>query len=158
MTATATEVRQRSPRLTGARRLLLIQDLAVGDMKAEDLAEKYGVEVKTIYNFADRERIAIGAAARDQADKCSGLLYSRKEARLALYDGEIERNLELISDLEESLGMVASADIVRLQGSIFKAAEAIAVETGDLPSRAPQQPQSAGVRLIIEGLDDDEAA
>jgi hypothetical protein len=165
---TDTAIRQRSVKITGARALMLIQALAVGDRKYADLADDFAVEEKTITNFADRNRMAIREAARDQASKVAGLWIVRKELRIATYQAEAERNLELIEDMQEAVRAFSeSAEIpmspdtdklARLQSNIFRAMQAVAEECGDLPSRQAEPPKQSGVRYIIEGLENWDAA
>lgn len=159
-----TATRKRAVHLSGARGLMLIQALAVGDRKHADLAQEFDVEEKTVSNFADRNRLAIRMAAQDQANKIAGLWIARKELRIATYQAEADRNLQLIEDMQEAVAAFSeSAEIpmtpdvdklARLQSNIFRAMSAVAEENGDLPSRAPEPPRQAQVRLVIEGLDD----
>src|ERR1044072_6122073 len=159
---TETQTRQRAVKITGARKYLLIQDLAGGDRKYGDLPDEYEVEEKTIRNIASECRYEIQQAARDQADKVirSGLFYARKAVRLAMYEDEIKRNLDLIEKIQAeseaisaSVGLPAPPDtdkIARLQTNMFKAAQSMAEETGQLASRQPEPPRSAGVKYVYD--------
>ena len=140
-----TETRTRAPRspnITGARELRLIEELAVGDRSYAELAEAYELSnTSTIANFANRNRQRIAEAARGQADHLRHLWVTRKEMRIVTYQAEIERNIRLIEGIEEavadisnSVGLPISPDtdkIARLQANMFRAQQAVAEETGE---------------------------
>ena len=135
---------------------MLIQDLAVGDMSHADLAEKYEVATQTITNFASRKKHRIAEVAQNQVDELVGLWVARKELRVATYQAEIERNLELINDMVDSLmhfPIPPETDkITRLQAVILKALKDVAVEAGQVRAAGDQDDRPV-VRHIIEGLD-----
>ena len=133
---------------------MLIQDLAVGDMSHADLAAKYEVEPKTVTNFAYRNKHRVAVIAQNQVDELAGLWIARKQYRVATYQAEVDRNLELINDMVESLSHFPippeTDKITRLQAVILKALKDVAVEAGQVKGD-PETRQL--VRDVIEGLD-----
>jgi hypothetical protein len=169
MTATTNghQTATRGRRLYGARELMLIQDLAVGDHTYSELAERYDVAEQSINNFANRNRQRIADAARGQVEALANLWITRKEMRIATYQAEADRNLLLIdnieaavADISESVGVPVSPDtdkITRLQTNVFRALASAAEETGQLPTRSPAENRPR-LRHVIEGLDGWEGA
>jgi hypothetical protein len=149
MTDTAEEteqtriIRQRAPKLTGARELLLIEELATGDLAHAELAERFECAEHTITNFASRNSDRIAAAAQAQVAKLPAEVWiGRKEMRLAQYQAEVLRNLRLIEEMEETAAATAESlglpglgpdpdKIARLQTNIFRALAAAREESGD---------------------------
>ena len=156
MSTNGDERPRRSAQLTGARELMLIQDLAVGDMSHADLAEKYEVAEHTVTNFAWRKKHRIAEVAQNQVDELVGLWIARKELRVATYQVEVERNLELINDMVESLSHFPippeTDKITRLQAVILKALKDVAVEAGQVRAAGDQDDRPV-VRHVVEGLD-----
>lgn len=141
-----TITRPRAIKFTGARELMLIEELAVGDKTHAELAEMFECEEKTITNASSRLRDRIAAAAEKQTAQLTGIWVARKEMRLAQLQGEIERNLRLIEDMETTAREFAESanlpglgpdpdKLTKLQGIVLKAIAQAREESGGSSSQ-----------------------
>jgi gas vesicle protein len=149
-------------RIRGTDELALILDLAVGDLTAEQLADKYGKKTRTIYNFKHDNRHKIAEQKRHLGNEMATLWIARKEMRVKVYELQADKNMGLIEQIEDEaaqqMDLPDSDKIARLQDRIFKALGAAAEELGHLPTRTPGEgPAPVQLRHTIKGVDLSEA-
>jgi hypothetical protein len=120
-----------TPDIRGALRAELVRDLALGELSAEQLSEKYDRTVQAIYNFTSRNKAEIRRAKQVQSDEYQGLGYAEKWERLALRE-------QLLRDIEERLQDPGLSDTQRNRYSVTadKLLHSIAEERGQLYARS----------------------
>ena len=120
----------RAPQIRGVVRAELVADLAIGELSHDQLAEKYERSRFAIDQFSSRNRDEIRLAKQDMSAEDQGLLYAKKQHRLALLE-------QWLADVEDRL---QNADLTEAgrKGYIntgLKLVHSIAEERGELPVR-----------------------
>lgn len=126
----------------GANRYNLIHSIAGGETVA-NLARRYNVTTSAISQFKTRHADEIAAAQANIEDKLIGLWAAKKEARIAVYQQQIE-DVALLENIAPP-EMVARAQV---------ALKAIAEEMGHLSARvAIQGDMGVQVSYTMNGVD-----
>ena len=116
----------------------LILDLALDTQTHEKLAEKYGVSRYSITSFKKRHAVDIDTARVEAEEEFAGILITKKENRLAVYQDQIEQAIHrgdhkliarLLRQVAEEMGHLPSR--VQLTGSVgFQTSYIITDEAG----------------------------
>jgi uncharacterized small protein (DUF1192 family) len=132
--------------INGAQRLRLIQDLAEG-VTLQACADKYGYSsTQAVHQFKVRNREAVEKAKAGFEDEMQLLWVTKRTARIAQYQNNIER-LEDIADLVEPDKL---PNVIKTQNHALRS---VAEEMGHLNQKDVAEP--IRVELSFPGVDTD---
>ena len=131
-------------RLYGARAHQLMQDIALDDRTQTELAELYGVTQPAVSMFAKRHAVEIRAMREDPNDPFAGILFAKKQARVAELQADI-------AAIEEELSALEGKDRAAARRVKASALKQIAEELGQLTTHV-----EAKTSVVLEGIDLDE--
>jgi transcriptional regulator with XRE-family HTH domain len=127
--------------IRGYRLHNLLRDLALKELTAAQLADKYGVSTATIDNYRKRFAIEVREIQEHFEDDLAGLWIAKKRNRIAEYQKKYEDLDELVGD--EGQGAIA------LQSRILRW---VAEELGQLPQKVHLQASVDPVRVEVIGV------
>lgn len=150
-------------KLDGLVKRQLIRELAHGEMKQSELAEKYDVDPSSITLFKKRNRVEIEAVRKDMDDEFAGLLITQKAMRLSAYEQIFARAMTEVTKIAAN-GRIAYDEngnaIKEFSGDLAaKVLKQAAEEMGQLPNRVSLSGNvDVHTTYTVQGVDPEELA